>query len=166
MALNAATGSDQANSYVTLEFAYDYFFNHVLGISWVESSKQSQALIQATRLLDSLIKWSGVRATDTQALEWPRVVEIDDIGVSTIPVSLKYAVCELAMYLITNPASTGITLTDDSVSSVKVGPITVDLNNDRPTVVLPHIVSSMVAHLGSMKNGFGGSISQPKLVRV
>ena len=161
MALDDTVGGANANAYVDVVFADDYFTNHVLGSAWATSAVKPESLIHATRMLDSLMDWEGEAQTTTQALDWPRVLQTGEYD-GIIPDDLEWATCELALHLITE----GSTVTDDSLSSIKAGSITLKFNDNRPTVVLPHLVSSMLSSIGTMKQGFGGQIDTPTLLRV
>lgn len=71
--------------------------------------QQEQAIIRAVDYLTAAYrgKWKGVRASSTQALDWPRYdVRLDDVGFgsyialvpsNTVPPEVVKAVCELAV---------------------------------------------------------------------
>lgn len=94
------TGVADANSYVTVEFADEYFRSRGVG-EWeglVENAKK-QALIRATDFIDNMFQWLGNREFEGQALRFPRVGirDYDGSEISGIPQRLKQAVCEAAV---------------------------------------------------------------------
>ena len=101
MALNATVGSPDANSYVTVSEAASYFGNRTHSEDWDEFDNQPAALCTASQMLDWYFKWKGVKATTTQAMQWPRIdaVRADgtEIAEDEIPPELKVAVYELAL---------------------------------------------------------------------
>ena len=96
---------DTANSYQTLQEADNYFATRLYADVWsaASSSIKEQALIWAARILDTNIEWDGVRQTETQALEWPRMNVTDRnrwiIRINVIPKQVKWAQAELAQLL-------------------------------------------------------------------
>jgi|TARA_X000001388_G_C2162059_1_gene96515 hypothetical protein len=143
----ATAGSATANSYITLSQADDYV---EAMISSTDVSKWStgtddtrnRALAAATQRLDRE-RFLGARATDTQALQWPRTgVRKPDTYVNTyatgfpfrisddyftdteIPDQIKRAQIELAVYLKSN--TDGISLSGlNDYKRVKIGSIDV-----------------------------------------
>jgi hypothetical protein len=95
------TGVEDANSYVTVEYANTYFSTRN-NLSWKgEDSEKESFLILATDYIDARFGalFIGQRTTSTQALEWPRVVKNHYTGasVSTYPKKLLRACCEYAV---------------------------------------------------------------------
>ena len=162
MSIDSTVGGTSSNSFVSLSEADTYFENSPKSSLWDAVVEQESALIYATTLLDSMVSWVGVRSTSTQALDWPRDVddhpEYDDI----IPVNVKRATFELALTVQDGTS----TITDVSVDSVKVGPISVNLNEDMPTVLLPQLVIAMISELGSVASYSGSGVCTPGLLRV
>lgn len=102
------TGLANANSYATAAEADAYFEGHVYNSTWLDKAtgEKEQALVHATRMLDANIQWNGTKATDTQALQWPRqdVFDPDDVNggplaSDEVPQWLKDATCELAQLI-------------------------------------------------------------------
>jgi len=148
-------GSATANSYITLDEADDYV---EAMISSTDVSKWStgtddtrnRALAAATQRLDRE-RFLGARATDTQALQWPRTgVRKPDTYVNTyatgfpfrisddyftdeeIPDQIKRAQIELAVYLKNN--TDGISLSGlNDYKRVKIGSI--DITPDKAGAV-------------------------------
>jgi hypothetical protein len=94
------TGLSNADSYISTSDAAEYFLNYGGGDSFnmSNSTVQEQALRNATRLVDGLIRWIGTKLEDDQALEWPRKQENNDGTFDTlvIPIVVKDAVCDMA----------------------------------------------------------------------
>lgn len=104
----ATAGSATANSYVTLAQADSYMESRLNASSWDDATEdnQNRALVEATRELDVLM-YGGRKATDTQALQWPRDNAVDPDSPNAwlfenteIPQRLKDAQCELAFQFI------------------------------------------------------------------
>lgn len=103
--LTATAGSASANTYVTLADAETYMETLYYKDSWTGKTDEQKkgAIVQACRLLDTLA-WKGIKAADTQALEWPRSNVTDrngyEVSDSTIPAWLANANAEFAMRLL------------------------------------------------------------------
>jgi hypothetical protein len=106
--LDPTVGGASANTFVALAEAVTYHGNRLNAGAWAAASTddQSRALIEATRELSTMI-WQGSRATDTQALSWPRFLAPNPDGVqitwfayydpTILPQRIKDATCELAL---------------------------------------------------------------------
>lgn len=100
MIVEDGTGIADADSYVGVEFADDYF--SARGVSaWadLEAEAKEQSLIKATDYIDSVFQWYGKKEFENQALRFPRVNIRDYEGaeIKGIPLCLKQAVCDAAM---------------------------------------------------------------------
>lgn len=99
MVVENGDGLENANSYVTVEFADNYFSTRGIK-SWadVENDVKEQILIKATDFVDNSFQWYGKKKNACQALRFPRVNLRDYEGnaILDIPTSLKQAVCEAA----------------------------------------------------------------------
>ncbi len=129
MTINATVGSADANSYGTLAEANAYFAVRQ-SANWDGSDAHKEmALIKAAQFLDNVYRgrWLGQKATQIQALAWPRgwVVDVDGYGLSaeTIPKEVKYAQFEAA-YLIANGTPLETTI-DRAIKSEQIGPMAV-----------------------------------------
>lgn len=124
MAIVATSGAANANSYVTLVEAEAFLDNRIGSDEWFTSSLQEQALIQACFILDQF-DYIGDRATTTQALEWPRVINDEyelghdtfPYGATVIPPKLKNAQCEIAFWLV----QTGGIVAAGTIDSMTIG---------------------------------------------
>ena len=146
----ATPGAADANSYVTEAEALDYVSYMLLNADvqhWNSGNEDSRhrALAYATQRLDRE-RFLGARATDTQALQWPRTgVRKPDTYINTysvgfpfrittdyftdteIPEQIKRAQVELAVYLHNNVEGLGLSGLED-YKSVSIGSISVTPN--------------------------------------
>lgn len=103
--IDSTVGGASANSFVLLTEAQTYMDARLNESAWESATTDSKnrALVEATRELSARNDWCGRRASDTQALAWPRdwAINPDDPNLSyfsssTIPQRVKDATCELA----------------------------------------------------------------------
>lgn len=128
MALIVEDGSNvaNANSYVTLVEARAYATARGVTLSATDSVVEA-LVMKAMDYLESLrADYKGIKANETQALQWPRTgVSIDgyDIASNTIPTLLKNAEMQLVMDI--NSGLDPMASSDGGsfVVSEKVGPI-------------------------------------------
>ncbi|SEP80234.1 hypothetical protein SAMN04487977_101470 [Treponema bryantii] len=100
MIVEDGTGKYNADSYVTVEFANDYFSDRgVTGWDSLTNSKKEQSLIRATDFIDNIYQWYGKKAHTEQSLRFPRIELKDYEGqdVVGVPTCLKQAVCDAAI---------------------------------------------------------------------
>jgi hypothetical protein len=148
--INASVGAVDANSYLTLADAQaiiDGFVEDADVTAWASATtdQKNRALFTATQRLDRE-RFLGARATDTQALQWPRTgVRKPDTYINTyavgfpfrittdyytddeIPQQVQYAQVVLAVYLHNNPDGIGLSGLED-YKNVKIGSIDVTPN--------------------------------------
>jgi hypothetical protein len=148
--INASVGAEDANSYLTLADAQaiiDGFVEDADVTAWASATtdQKNRALFTATQRLDRE-RFLGARATDTQALQWPRTgVRKPDTYINTyavgfpfrittdyytddeIPQQVQYAQVVLAVYLHNNPDGIGLSGLED-YKNVKIGSIDVTPN--------------------------------------
>lgn len=101
MIVEDGTGLSDANSYVSVEFADDYF--SARGVSeWSACENKEQILVKSTDFIDSIYQWKGKKEFENQALRFPRVELRDYEGaeIKGIPLCLKQAVCDAALLVI------------------------------------------------------------------
>lgn len=119
------TGLPDANSYVTVAEADQYFLDRAV-TTWVGTQTEKEAaLIKATDYIDGRFgaRFVGIKKTEVQALEWPRLETV----ASGIPIKLKYACMEYAIRALTKPLAPDLAVDGSGLSVVatkkKVGPI-------------------------------------------
>ena len=146
----ATPGAANANSYVTLAEAttiIDGFVEDADVQHWGSGNTDSRnrALFTATQRLDRE-RFLGARATDTQALQWPRTgVRKPDTYINTyavgfpfrittdyftdteIPTQIQYAQVVLAVFLHNNTDALGLSGLED-YKNVKIGSLDVTPN--------------------------------------
>lgn len=129
LTLDATPGVAQSNAYADVTQADAWALLRVGGSAWaaLTADQKVQALVTATQDLDALesaIGFCGDRASDTQALAWPRTGT--DFSDAVIPAPLERATIELAMSYepaftttsdVLNPSTNG------NIKREKVGPI-------------------------------------------
>jgi len=134
--LVATAGSATANSYAEVSEGDTYFSERVQATNWTtaELDVKKQALIQATRRLDTL-KYNGSKVTSGQALKWPRIDTFDDDGTEyasdAVPSVVKYAAFEEALRLLNDNASSTDTFAPTGLEGfryAKVGPLEVEID--------------------------------------
>ena len=162
MALDATVGGENANSYLTVEEADAYFTERMHSTDWSASVDKEAALITCTRLLDRNVKWSGVKASETQALDWPRFGMVDRDGYyvdeDIVPEPVKQAVCELAYFMLGGDRTEENPL--KGLKSVKIDTLAIEADRwDFPKV----IPDAVWAALGEY--GLKPSSSEVRLIR-
>ena len=99
MVVEDGTGLPDSDSYVSVEFADDYFAARG-NPGWEELDEclKERALVKATDYIDNVFQWYGKKESGSQALRFPRTGIRDYEGeeVVGIPLRLKQAVCDAA----------------------------------------------------------------------
>lgn len=183
MALDSTVGGSAANSYASVAEADVYFANSYGKTLWapVGNVDKGILLIEATRLLDTLVKWNGYRSTSTQALAWPRAWVKDPDGYygqseftdgnlggpylpnDAIGPQIKTIQFELAYSILSGG---GFQNDENPLSRVKVGPILVDYLTTVKTQGFPAIVRDMISKWGQYQVTSSNGIHQVGLMRV
>lgn len=175
MALISTPGASNANSYPDVAWANDYFANRRLPLptAWEDIDNPEASLIMATRTLNKMLgksvvfnkavgygrsyqppyflvgsTWTGLPATTTQALPWPRIGMFDANGFpidpTVIPDDLKDATCELAGQLNIQDRTLDNENTISGVTEVRAGSVGVKFKNDIELKVLPDAVENLL----------------------
>lgn len=148
--LNATIGAADANSYLTLSDAQAIIDGMVEGddvAAWASATtdQKNRALVSAAMRIDRE-RFLGARATDTQAMQWPRTgVRKPDTYINTyavgfpfrittdyftdteIPQQVKDAQATMAVYLHNNKDGLGLSGLED-YKNVKIGSLDVTPN--------------------------------------
>lgn len=176
--LDATVGGVSANSYCEIAEALSYattYFSDVDRDFWLglSADDRTKYLIQATRQMELYLHWEGSKTSIDQALAWPRRDvwdrEDEEVPPNIIPQQIKDAECETALWLVQS-ATKGIEETSAQLSLVKVGPITVDINQTQIGPVrkfFPDKVYALLNSLACFDSGGtpGGGIHVARLVR-
>jgi hypothetical protein len=146
--IDATVGGANANSYLTLaaaELIIEGFVQDDDVTAWASATtdQKNRALVSATQRIDRE-RFLGARATDTQALQWPRTgvrkpdtyinayavgfpfrITTDYYTDTEIPDQIKKAQCVLAVYLNNNKDGMGLSGIED-YKSVQIGSLRVE----------------------------------------
>ena len=168
------TGLANANAYADADDGDAYHEGHLYATAWTGATteKKEAALVMATRLVDALFQFSGVRTKATQALQWPREdcpdpdANADVVGQrfvlsDVVPKAVADATCETARALIiedrtVNPLGEGL-----KFSGIGELQQSFDKHDRRPMV--PHLAIAMLSKFGVLLNRSSGAVP---LVRV
>ena len=169
MALIATPGAPDANSYIAVADATEYFKTAYNRTAWANAGNgdKEKALIEATRLLDMFVKWYGTIATDSQALRWPRTSAYDqdyrELSSSDIPRGIKNITCELAYNILNN---SGFDISENSIDRIKVGPLDINFDVQQRSNGFTKIVRDAIAFWGELILPSSSGVGTPKLVRT
>lgn len=145
MAIDATVGGASANSYVTIAEADAYFEARANSSLWspLTDAEKEPYLVTAARRNDTEA-YRGAKTEQAQALQFPRTNIIDEDGRSVdddvIPDRVKRAQMEAAYAILEG----SLTLKDSGLeqfSHAKVGPLEVDIRQDRAAGTLPQAVT-------------------------
>lgn len=174
------TSRSDANAYASAADGDAYHDGHLYASAWTAATlaNKEAALVMATRLIDAQYQFGGSRASESQALQWPRVNCPDpDKAVTRVLVSLWLAdafvvsnvvpkavvdaTCAMARELLSTDrtaAPPGEGLKYQNVGPNQTG---YDKSDTRPVIL--HVAQAMFAKLGTLFNGKSGAV---KLVRT
>ena len=179
--IDATVGGANANSYLTLADAQaiiDGFVQDADVTAWASATtdQKNRALFTATQRLDRE-RYLGARATDTQALQWPRTglrkpdtyintytvgfpfrITTDYFTDTEIPTQVKYAQVVLAVYLHNNPDGIGLSGLED-YKNVKIGSIDVTPNLGYGAVGADKVPPIMERYLTGLRISGPGNFS-------
>ena len=168
------TGKADANAYASVADGDAYHEGHLYASAWTAASadQKAAALVMATRLVDSVIQFHGVKASGAQALQWPREdcpdpdANADVVGqrvvLSTVvPNAVVDATCETARALLiedrtANPLGEGLKFTG-------IGELQQSFDKSDRRPMLPRLVITMLGKYGAW---VGGQSVAAKLMRT
>lgn len=125
----ADVGAANANSYVTLARAEEIADERLHTSVWdgADEDTKNRSLVWAAKLIDRTIKWNGSRASETQALEWPRTglkwSGGKDVPSDAVPNVIQEMQFELAMLLISTDRTLENEVSAQGITSIKAGPV-------------------------------------------
>lgn len=163
LVINTEPFSPDCNSYAGLAGMADYVAtrvpNEATATAWddLDDVKKSMYLVNATRSIDSYVEWIGDKYSRDQRLAWPRVNAYDDgfiLDQITFPDEVVEATYEMALWMMINSGEVYIDQSS-SYDAIKVGPITIDFNQQALGAArqyFPDIVSALLKDLGSVQN--------------
>lgn len=169
MALDATIGGASADTYATLAEFQTYAFNMGWTVTGAAPNIAEAALRRARLYLDASYSWVGVKATQSQALQWPRstsiLVDGYSVATDTIPQAIKDAQCELA-YLIqagTDPLATISQGALSSITETVVGAVsrskTFAAGTERDRAAFPAVDALVGPYVTGKAGARSGSIS-------
>lgn len=167
---DSTAGGANANSYVSVADADDFFAAHLESSFWaIPTAKKQAVLVQATNRIDREKFGGQLTQRNTQRLQFPRsyVLSRDTVMVNpdfndaynayyfrnptTIPLEVKQATCEMALYLLKR-ASGEFTVDDndlETLTNYKVGPLDLAIKDGIKADRLPTTVQQYLVALGS-----------------
>ena len=164
--IDATVGGLAANSYETLVEAEVYFTIRLPLVGW--AGDKSVLLIMGTRVLDAIARpfkqlvtpssgapyyrirrtWTGLPASATQKLAWPRTGMFDmngnAIASNVIPQDLKDALSELAGQLGASDRTLDNDVVVQGLTSVKAGSVSLTFKEMIESHVLPDAVWNLM----------------------
>lgn len=161
--LDSTIGGVSANSNASIEEAQDYVDTLVpdtLAEAWNDGGAEAQAnaLIMATRLLDTWFDWCGFVASSSQALLWPRSGVTGPNGylvpTDEIPARIVEATAELARQLLAGDRISDSDAETNSLKSLKAGPVELAFGSvvAKP---IPDAVMVMASAFGTVRGRYG-----------
>ncbi len=152
--LDATPGGAAANSYCTVTEADAYHDSRLHRDDWkatgTDVATKTVALIEATRLLDSMYEWASWASQPTvQALQWPRIAVIARnrlvyVPNDAIPTELKNATAEMARQLITEDRTADSDIETKGILSLRAGPVALTFKDSVVAKVIPDAVFSLL----------------------
>ena len=103
------TGKADANAYADAAQGDAFHEGHLYATAWTAATAGSKAaaLVMATRVIDSMYRFHGNKATVEQSLQWPRencpdpdAAAGDLVEDNVVPAAVLAATCELARELL------------------------------------------------------------------
>jgi len=183
------TGRVDANSYASAADGDAYHDGHLYASAWTAATTANKeaALVFATRLIDSQVQFSGWRAHDEQALQWPRESCPDpDRGLAiaivlrlragnfvdsdVVPKNILNATCEMARELLiadrtAAPVGEGIDWVrtshfshDASGSGSSSDSSATKYSKSDTRPIISHVAKAMLAKYGSLVSGGSGAV--------
>lgn len=151
--IDATVAGANSNSYVTRAEANAYMLTRLnvsqyTGKPDVDGGDREQALIMATRVLDSL-RYMGEKTSAGSALKWPRMNLTDEDGnllpSDVIPRQVKEATYELALAILASGSTDWLANTGlEGFDSVSVGPLSITINHGQVAAQIPVSINRLL----------------------
>ena len=163
------TGRVDANAYASVADGDAYHEGHLYATAWTTATadKKAAALVMATRLIDALFQFNGVRTKATQALQWPREdcadpdANPESVGQrfvlsDVVPKVVLDATCESARALIVedrtaNPLGEGLKFS-------ALGSLQQSFDKDDRRPEIPRVAQAMLSKFGVLLNRRSGAV--------
>ncbi len=150
-------GATNANSYQTVAEIDTYFGARVPTIVanlWLEAepTDKDAAAVLGTKWMEALIRWTGYTTDVDQALSWPRIGMLKRNGRAyvpdtEIPRELKDAHAEFSLLLLRGDRLAESSAAVASLTSLKVGPISLGFDKDQTFKTTLPIISQAIIDL-------------------
>jgi hypothetical protein len=157
------SGKIDANSYADAADGDAYHDGHLYASAWTAAAPEIKeaALVMATRLIDSQLRFAGFKTSDAQALQWPRRScpdpDLGDFAPSdAVPKNVCDATCEMARELLIldrTAAPPGEGLKYENIGPDQKGYSKTDV---RP--ILSHVAQAMLAKFGALVKSKSGAV--------
>lgn len=137
----------------------------------LDTEVQSLYLVNATRAIDMYMEWIGDKYSRDQRLDWPRVNAYVDsylVDQTTFPLPVVEATYEMALWMMANSGEVYVDQTS-SYDAIKVGPITIDFNQQAlgsARQYFPDIVAALLRDYGTIQNPDLPGQSKLKLAKL
>ena len=146
LVVESGEGLPNSESYIDLDYLIAYATKR-----GIDSSNMTEAnIIKAMDYFETSYTFKGTKLKDTQALEFPRLIN----GEVIYPTRIKSAVCELAL------KSTNVLLEDTGRATIreKVGELEVEYDKDSPQGVEYKYVYNLVMPYLDNSSSFSSTI--------
>lgn len=173
MAFDSTIGGEDANSYVTVAFADDYFTTRINSAWWTalgDPEKQAY-LVTSTLALETWYTWRGDKVDEDQALHFPADGEDcqgNDFPTDDIPLNVKYAVCEQASFYNGIDATETPVATLQGLSEAQVGSLKAKFEKMNTPGRVGETAGGMLLCYGSKNSGASGGFESgsARLIRM
>lgn len=119
LVVESGVGLENADSYISIEYADNYFNKRNSKAQWDLIVEKEKAIIDAMDYIETTFLYKGTKLNHNQSLEFPRVIN----NAVEFPTRLKNAVCELALKASNN---TLLADTERATKREKVGDIEIE----------------------------------------
>ena len=146
------TGLSNADSYIDVAFADAYFLKRG-NTEWDTLTNREQLIVRAMDYIDNNYSYKGTKLVSTQSLQFPRLID----GETVYPLSLKNAVCELALK--SNDEDL-LADTDKTTIREKVGALEIEYDPNQDNIKSFNYVNKLLAPYLVSTSSFSYSISR------
>jgi H2-forming N5,N10-methylenetetrahydromethanopterin dehydrogenase-like enzyme len=167
------TGIPDADAYISIPYVSQYFRGERLE-AWetLTVDKQEDAIISATRYVDTAYEWLGTQKTLEQGLQWPRDgVTVGKFEIIGVPKAVKQATAECIAFVMDNVSfyseDASAKVTSEQVDTIKItyaDPIEVGANVATKFEVLNNILRGLYRLDDTASKG--SSVGSAKVKRV
>jgi hypothetical protein len=162
------TGLEDANSYASVQEADDYAVTNIhIAATWeaYDDETKEYLLANATRMINAMTTWYGLKAVEEAALPIPRTSWFNKQGIliddDVVPSEVKWATIETAIRL--GAADRSFERPQDGLESLRVDDIWMTFKKGYRMSPIPDLAVQYLKGLGSVYSGGPGF---PKIERV